>query len=203
MASSPPAASRASIAHAVCEAVDSPRPAQAGSVVGPQILAPAAVRILVLDEPAHGPPDAGLVRQYAGGDEGRHDGTGAVHVVRAPATEPGAVWLLGAQQPGHPAPRRPGSRRGPRRPAPRPYAPSRRPTAGRPPRRSRRRAAWSPAGRCCRRQRRAQPPSRDCIPVSQVSARATAAPASLAVASSGCSTRPSASTTSAVSSTSG
>ena len=59
-----PAASRPSRAHAVWEAVDVPRPGQLRVGIGTHVLAPAAVRVLVVLQPGEPP------RRMAGLDGG-------------------------------------------------------------------------------------------------------------------------------------
>ena len=194
-----PAASSASSAQAVCDAVDSPRPAQLGVVVGAQVLAPAAVRVLVRFQPRHRPADARLARPHAGRDQAGHHRAGAVDVVRAPPAEPRPVAFLRPQQPGHAA--------------------AHRLAAGQPLGGQRLDRVRGDVGRrrvddlaeVAERQlgdqrltlsasNAPQPPSLDCMPVSQVTPRCTAA-ADRGVAA--VATRRSASSTSAVSSMSG
>src|SRR5581483_122908 len=69
-----------------------------GLAVGAQVLAEAAVVVLGALEPRNRAPHA-LVLAQAGGGEGRDDRSDAVDVVRAPATEPGTVRLLGTEEP--------------------------------------------------------------------------------------------------------
>ena len=72
-------------------------------VVGAQVLAPAAVGVLVRPQPGDRTADRRLARLDPGGDQGGHDRARAVDVVRAPAAEPGPVGLLVLQQPDHAA----------------------------------------------------------------------------------------------------
>ena len=96
---SAPAATSASSAHAVCDAVEVPRPIHRGSVYermsSPQ--PPSGFWCSSSQRTARRitGPCAGM----PGRDQGRHRRAGAVHVVDAPPAEPGAVLLLCPQQP--------------------------------------------------------------------------------------------------------
>ena len=93
-----PAASSASSAHAVCEAVDVAAADPRRVVVGAQVLAPAAVGVLVRRRASRPRARIGGRRGVdAGRDQRRHDRAGAVDVVGAPAAEPRPVGLLRAR----------------------------------------------------------------------------------------------------------
>ena len=101
-----PAASSASSAHAVCDGVDAPAPAPARVAVRAQVLAPAAVGVLVARRARRRPGGSAVVLGGdAGRDQRRHHRPGAVDVVGAPATEPGSVGLL-VRRSSHRTPRR-------------------------------------------------------------------------------------------------
>ena len=96
-----PAARSASRAQAVWDAVEVPRPASSGVPVRAQVLAPAAVGVLVGLEPGDRPADRRVLGGQARSGERRHDRPRAVDVIGTPAPEPGAVVLLCREQPLH------------------------------------------------------------------------------------------------------
>ena len=89
------AASSASRAHAVCEAVDGPAPDPRRVDVALDALAPAAVGVLVPGQPGDRPARrrAPSMSSPAAASAGQHR-AGAVDVVDAPAPPPGAVGAL-------------------------------------------------------------------------------------------------------------
>ena len=84
-------------------------------VVGAQVLAPAAVLVLVRLEPGDGRADRGCGAGQPAATSAGTAGAGAVDVVGAPAPEPRAVRLLGGEQPLDAAPGRRSSASGPSR----------------------------------------------------------------------------------------
>ena len=160
-----PAASSASSAQAVCDAVESPSPGAPSVGVGAQVLAEAAVGVLHRLEPAHRAADREVVGGSARRDQRGHHGARAVEVVRAPAPEPRAVRLLLAQQPRD---ARCCTRGSSRVALEREHLDHVRgdvgATADRSPRRSRRTAARGTARACCRRRTPRSRRRDDCMP---------------------------------------